>query len=447
MIIVNNYPVNKEKRYVLYWMQEAQRVHYNQALTLAIHTANKHQLPLVVLFILNPAYKDANLRHYQFMLEGIFKLKQAFKDLNITFLIEVNTFNEALTPYLKDAAAFVMDKSYLRFMRQEKMHLAKEADKEKLLTLMVETEVIVPVEKASPKLEYSARTIRPKLLRLVHTYLEDDSLKKVNHAIDLSTQFMQESIDDLIQRINPSNIAQPTTYFIGGYDEALKRLDVFLDTNLKDYGENDPSKARISTLSPYLHFGQISPMEVYHRIDAYQDTYPSKVEAYLEQLLVRRELAFNYVTYQEWYDQFDTMSDAWAYQTMTIHAEDEREFIYTIDDYLSFNTHDPYFNAAMKEMVKTGFMHNYMRMYWGKKIIEWSHSYKEAYYTIKTLNDRLFYDGRDPNSYASIAWLFGKHDRAWTERAIFGKLRYMNANGLKRKFDIETYVNQMNQLK
>jgi deoxyribodipyrimidine photo-lyase len=131
---------------------------------------------------------------------------------------------------------------------------------------------------------------------------------------------------------------------------------------------------------------------------------------------------------------------------MNTHLLDERDYIYTIDDYLAFATHDPYFNAAMKQMVMTGYMHNYMRMYWAKKIIEWSHTYQEAYHIIKSLNDTYFLDGRDANGYTGIAWCFGRHDRAWTERDIFGKLRYMNANGLKRKFDIESYVEQMNNL-
>ncbi|HPG43326.1 MAG TPA: FAD-binding domain-containing protein, partial [Acholeplasmataceae bacterium] len=167
-------------------------------------------------------------------------------------------------------------------------------------------------------------------------------------------------------------------------------------------------------------------------------------DQYVEQLLVRRELAFNYVTYQKGYDQFETMTEPWAYQTMKAHENDIRSYLYDKNDYINFRTHDPYFNAAMIEMVKTGYMHNYMRMYWAKKIIEWSPSFKEAYETIKYLNDTYFIDGRDPNSYTGIAWCFGKHDRAWTERNIFGKLRYMNDKGLEKKFDIKSYVLQMN---
>jgi deoxyribodipyrimidine photo-lyase len=128
---------------------------------------------------------------------------------------------------------------------------------------------------------------------------------------------------------------------------------------------------------------------------------------------------------------------------MKAHASDERTYLYTIDDYLHYKTHDPYFNAAMKEMVETGFMHNYMRMYWAKKIIEWSKTHQEAYETTLYLNNKYFIDGRDPNSYTGVAWCFGKHDRAWTERPIFGKLRYMNDKGLERKFDMQGYINKV----
>ena len=128
------------------------------------------------------------------------------------------------------------------------------------------------------------------------------------------------------------------------------------------------------------------------------------------------------------------MTDGWAYQTMAMHRDDEREYIYTLEELIKCNTHDPYWNDAMREMVETGYMHNYMRMYWCKKILEWSPSYQEAYEHAIYLNNRYFIDGRDPNGYTGVAWCFGKHDHGWKERPIFGKLRYMNANGLKRKF-------------
>ena len=170
------------------------------------------------------------------------------------------------------------------------------------------------------------------------------------------------------------------------------------------------------------------------------DVVTDNKSSFIEELIVRRELSYNFVYYNKKYFDFNYMTYGWAYQTMINHELDYREHIYTIDDYINFNTHDPYFNAAMKEMVYLGKMHGYMRMYWCKKIIEWSPNYKYAYETAITLNNRYFLDGNTPNGYTGVAWCFGKHDRAWTERQIFGKIRYMNANGLKRKFDIDQYI-------
>jgi deoxyribodipyrimidine photo-lyase len=167
---------------------------------------------------------------------------------------------------------------------------------------------------------------------------------------------------------------------------------------------------------------------------------------FIIELIVRRELAYNFVYYNPTYDEFKYMTYDWAYMTMEKHLKDEREYLYTKEDYLSFKTHDPYFNAAMKEMVYLGKMHSYMRMYWCKKIIEWSKTYEEAFKTAIELNNYYFTDGLTPNGYCGVAWCFGKHDRAWTERDIFGKLRYMNANGLKRKFAIDDYVEKMNKI-
>jgi deoxyribodipyrimidine photo-lyase len=164
------------------------------------------------------------------------------------------------------------------------------------------------------------------------------------------------------------------------------------------------------------------------------------LEGYLEQLLVRRELAFNFIYYQEGYDQFESMSYDWAYQTMKKHENDPKEFVYTMADFLNLTTHDPYFNQAMKTMIEEGIMPNYMRMYWGKKILEWSSSYKEAYETTLYLNNKFFIDGRDANSYTGVAWIYGRHDRPWGERPIFGTLRYMNDKGLERKFDMKKYI-------
>ena len=195
-----------------------------------------------------------------------------------------------------------------------------------------------------------------------------------------------------------------------------------------------------SNVSVYLKYGLISPIRILLFLEQYHS---HNKESFIEELIVRRELSYNFVHFNKNYDNFHYITYDWAYQTMNIHALDKKEYLYTIEDYIHFNTHDPYFNAAMREMVLLGRMHGYMRMYWCKKIIEWSPNFEEAYRIAIYLNNYYFKDGNTPNGYTGVAWCFGKHDRAWTERPIFGKLRYMNSNGLKRKFDIDLYMEKV----
>jgi deoxyribodipyrimidine photo-lyase len=202
-------------------------------------------------------------------------------------------------------------------------------------------------------------------------------------------------------------------------------------------------------LSPYLHFGHISPVEIIVKLNSLLEKNPhikEPMDDFIEELVVRRELAINFIYYNKKYDEYDSITYDWAYKTMEEHVEDEREYIYSLEDLENYNTHDKYWNASMKEMIHTGFMHTYMRMYWCKKILEWSPDYKTAYKNSLYLNNKYFIDGRDPNSFTGIAWCFGKHDRAWKERPIFGKLRYMNANGLERKFDMQGYIDRIEKM-
>lgn len=208
---------------------------------------------------------------------------------------------------------------------------------------------------------------------------------------------------------------------------------------------NQPQKADISQMAPYLHFGQISPLYLARRLQKEESDAIVAIEAYLEQLIVRRELAANFVSFTPDYDRYSCLPK-WARNTLLAHRQDKREYRYTAEELDTAATHDIYWNAAMLEMKTTGFMHNYMRMYWGKKIIEWSASPREAFYTTLQLNNRYFLDGRDPNSYAGVAWIFGMHDRGWGERKIFGTVRYMSAGGLERKCRIKDYVEKVNRM-
>ena len=436
-----------DKAYILYWMQSAQRCHENPALDAAIKASLRQKKPLRVLFVLDPSFKEANHRHYSFMLEGLPSLRDKLRAMNIEFFLDIGPFVETVIKHLSRAVLFIFDKAYTRPLRDTRGHIVQAAKTQHCPAYEIETELIVPIEKASSKCEYAARTLRPKLLRQVDDYLEETVLQEAHHPPLDEPSYADDCISSWLERINPDTSIRKSTYFEGGEDVGLERLEQFVSESLCHYDQsNDPALDLTSRLSPYLHFGQVSVVRIYQRVASMIDHCPAAVESYLEQLLVRRELAFNYVYYCQGYDQFETMTDRWAYETMAAHADDPRPVIYTKEDYIQFNTHDPYFNAAMKEMVYTGHMHNYMRMYWGKKIIEWNPDMKTAYETILSLNNAYFIDGRDPNSYTGVAWLFGRHDRAWTRRDIFGSLRYMNAAGLKRKFDIETYVKRMDNL-
>ena len=455
--VISFYDGNLQKRtgsYVLYWMQQSQRVHKNHALSFAIEKANAYQLPLVVYFGLTANYPDANQRHYQFMLEGLKEVKGLLEKLHIHVVIRYGQPEIMLRSLLSDARYLVMDQGYLKHQiawRNDVWHYVKEHESD-LTIKIIDTDLIVPVHITSQKAEYGAYTIRPKLKKLVKQYLDFDRLPNISNTshIDLQSDDDLSDLAKTIKNLGVSDQVLPSTHYHGGYIEASKWFTLFLMQKGNHYLEsNDPSKDLTSKMSMYLHFGQISSLDLLERVlfAMQQNTIDeANGDAFIEQLLVRRELAFNYVYYTKGYDQFETMTEPWAYQTMQDHHNDQRHIIYDQHTIETYQTHDPYFNAAMKEMVITGYMHNYMRMYWAKKIIEWTPTHKEAYEMIKTLNNKYFIDGRDANSYAGVAWCFGKHDRPWQERAIFGKLRYMNASGLERKYDIQDYVNKMNAL-
>jgi len=232
--------------------------------------------------------------------------------------------------------------------------------------------------------------------------------------------------------------------FPGGQEEANRHLEIFLETKIDRFEKerNDPNCDCLSEMSPFLHFGQISPCLIARRV---MESGSSGIEAYLEELIVRRELSMNFVFYNSRYDSFEALPP-WAQKTLNEHRSDRREYVYSLSELEDGMTHDPYWNAAQREMVAKGKMHGYMRMYWGKKILEWSPDPETAISSANYLNDRYELDGRDPNGYSGILWCFGKHDRAWAERSVFGKARYMNSNGLKRKFDADAYVQKISSL-
>lgn len=388
---------------IAYFMTKSFRIYNNYSLFEAYKKAKKEGLNLSV-YIVEPY--ELNCKNKKFFEEKTMDLEEKL----LTFSSEVYRINrdKEIEILIKDIDSIYMDKVYLKHDLDFYESIKQLAYRKHIGLFTVESNVFVPVRVASDKEEYSARTIRNK----INTKLND-------YRDEVLTDF------DL-------TIAET---------EAFNVLNDFIINKLDNYHlHNDPSMNYTSLLSPYLKYGFISPVVIYNKINHINT---DNSNAFLEELIIRRELAYNFVYFNPTYDDFNYMTYDWAYRTMKHHLNDEREYIYTKEDYINFKTHDEYFNAAMREMVFLGRMHSYMRMYWCKKIIEWSPSYEEAYRIALELNNYYFLDGLTPNGYAGVAWCFGKHDRAWTERKIFGKLRYMNSNGLERKFNIKDYVENM----
>lgn len=439
---LNNKPV-KAGEYILYWMQAAQRAEYNHALEYSIDLANELKVPVVVLFGITASYPDANLRHYHFMLEGLQDVEKALTKREIRLVVRIQSPELAAVELSKNACRVVVDSGHTKIQRDWRSYAAKNID---CLLEEVETNLIVPVEEASNKENFSAGTLRPRINRQLDKYLvKPKSSKPIRKSPDMNFNSTDiSSIESVLSKLDIDRSVKPIDKFKGGTTEAKKRLRYFIKNKLDDYDElrNNPCLDATSNMSPYLHFGQISPL--YIALKVLDCKSPGK-DAYLEQLIVRRELAFNFVYYNRNYDTIKSLPP-WATATLNVHKRDKREYVYTLEEFENAQTHDPYWNAAQKEMVITGKMHGFMRMYWGKKILEWSRTPKRGFEIAVYLNNRYELDGRDPNGFAGVAWCFGKHDRAWAERNVFGKIRYMNANGLKRKFDSEAYVEKINKL-
>lgn len=434
----------RQGRYVLYWMQQSQRAEENHVLEYAIHAANMLKQPLVVAFGLTDAYPEANLRHYMFLLEGLRETAATLAARGIKLVLRRGHPPEIAFQLGKSASLIVCDRGYLRHQRAWRDEVTQQAD---CLVVQVESDVIVPLEIASNKAEYAARTLRPKIMKLVERYLTPIPRLTLEHS-SLDLDLRGEDLIDIPALLSSFSIDRRVTpvsqFFRGGTAEAKRRFREFIEHRLYYYDKhsNQPQTDDISQMSPYLHFGQISPLCLARQIQASPHSIEKNGDAFLEQLIVRRELAMNFVAYTPDYDAFSCLPN-WAQATLREHEADRREYLYSMDELDSANTHDPYWNAAMQEMKQTGFMHNYMRMYWGKKILEWTHSPEEAFATTLALNNRYFLDGRDPNSYAGVAWLYGVHDRAWNERPIFGKVRCMTASGLERKCDMQAYIRKV----
>jgi len=423
---------------VVYWMSRDQRLRDNWALLYAQEIALETGQPLVVAFTLADSFLGAGPIHYRFMLNGLQLLEKDLARLNISLFILEGDPVRSILRFTKEnlAGALVTDFSPLRVSLSWKERITREI---RIFFAEADAHNIVPCRFVSGKQEYGARTIRPKIEKLIPRFLT--SLPQVKaHPHAFGRPVPATDWNRLLGRFS-AGAAQAENWPAPGEKEAGNLIRRFIRNKLGDYSvlRNDPSRDCQSGLSPYIHFGQVSAHRVALHVESSGADIKSR-ESFIEELIVRRELADNYCLYNPGYDSFSGFPE-WSRKTLGMHRDDERDYIYTPAEFEAASTHDKIWNAAQIELVRKGKIHGYMRMYWAKKILEWTPSPEEAMETAVWLNDRYGLDGRDPNGYAGIAWsIGGVHDRPWFERPVFGKVRYMSENGIRNKFDIDSYI-------
>ncbi len=423
---------------VVYWMSRDQRMDDNWALIHAQDLALEKHRPLRVVFCLVRGFLEAGPRQYDFMLKGIAECSSLAAALNIPFDLIQGEPESALPRYLTQSRAccLVMDFDPLKIKKKWQAGVLEHSD---IPACVVDAHNIVPCWEASEKQEYAARTIRPKIHRRLEEFLEPfpgllpGSQAPANNALDP---------DKLLKDLKPGSGPPPVDWLMPGPGQALKTLDSFISQRLSGYSRdrNDPNRNALSCMSPYLHFGQICSQTIALKIRQESSASLESKDAFLEELIVRKELSDNFCHYNPDYDSFKGLPE-WSRKTLTRHLEDKRAWLYSLQEFEQGLTHDPLWNAAQQEMVLTGKMHGYMRMYWAKKILEWTPSPGLAIEWGILLNDRYELDGRDPNGYTGILWsMGGLHDRPWKEREVLGTVRYMSYNGCRRKFDVDQYI-------
>jgi len=431
---------------VAYWMSRDQRMDDNWALLFAQEEALKRSSPLIVLFCLAPEFLGATIRQYMFMIKGLREVEKSLKEKNISFIILTGSPKENISEFVRvhKVSCLITDFDPLRVKREWKNAVAEIIS---VPFYEVDAHNIVPCWIASQKQEYAAYTFRPKINRLIPEFIGDfPRIKK--HPFAWNNRSNATDWDGILKSLRIDMTVPEVSWIEPGEKAAQKTLSRFLRYGLENYNayRNDPTKNAQSDLSPYFHFGHLSAQRVANDVLNSNVANLSK-DTFLEELVVRRELSDNFCFYGPAYDNFNGFPD-WARKTLNKHRKDKRPYIYTAHQLENASTHDELWNAAQTEMVLRGKMHGYMRMYWAKKILEWTESPETALQVAIYLNDKYELDGRDPNGYTGIAWsIGGVHDRAWNERKIFGKIRYMSYNGCKSKFAVDAYIETMRLLK
>jgi deoxyribodipyrimidine photo-lyase len=425
---------------VVYWMSRDQRALDNWALLAAAQLARAGGAPLLVAFALAPGFPGASLRHYDFLLAGLAETEAELRHHGIPFHLLPGDPAVTVPAFLDQVAAGVCltDFDPMRVKGHWKRAVAAAYAG---ALLEVDAHNVVPCFLASPRREYAAATFRPKIHRLLPEFLEPfpelpvfpDALLSATPPVDWTAARAGLTVDS-----EPA----PVPGLTPGPSAARAGLAAFLANRLPGYAtaRNDPNAGAVSGLSPYFHFGQLAPQRAALDVLALRDRHPADVDAYLEELIVRRELADNFCHYEPGYDRLAALP-AWAQKTLAEHAADQRPYVYAPAEFEAAASHSALWNAAQRQLRTTGRIHGYMRMYWAKKILQWSASPAMALDIALSLNDRYALDGRDPNGVVGVQWsIGGLHDRPWARRAVFGQIRYMNERGCRRKFDVDAYI-------
>ena len=449
---LNNAVERSDRRYVLYWAQANRRVDANHGLLYATEIANRLGLPVLCYEGVTCAYPYANDRLHTFLLQGVPEMAKRLKKAGIGYAFYLRRTRESKPSYLldlaRDAAAVVTDDYPIFIIREHNAQMPAKVD---VPYYAVDSSCVVPMSTIE-KREFAAYTIRPKIHRLLPKFFHPpDRLQVKRRYLAAPPEFHVEvtsaNVSELVRSCEVDHSVPPSITFDGGRLHAEELLRYFLENNLKrfDRDRNEPAEHATSHLSPYLHFGQISSLEVALAVKEHAAKHQLMADGYLEELIVRRELSFNYVSHVEQPDRLENLPD-WARETMKKHEKDKRDPLYSAERMQSAETYDDLWNATQKEMLIRGKIHGYYRMYWGKKILEWSRTYQDAVDFMIDTHGKYALDGRDPNTYTNVLWCFGLHDRAWGERPIFGKIRYMSGTSTKRKTYAKAYIEEIAEL-
>lgn len=446
-------------------MQNSVRTRHNPALEHAAHLSNVLRRPLRVAYFLDVTAADGHPlpeRHALFLLQGLKDVKQGLENRHIPFVVFAAGVDiaEGVEKLAEKCSAVVTDASYLRGGIQVRNKAGRAL---KVPLFVVEGDVVVPVEEVSTKAEYAARTIRPKIMGLMDDFLVPLEQVRLEHQSE--NEGWEENVGgmDAVDVTDVEKVlkgmdgldrgAIRVKGFLGGEKEAQNVLRTFLKEKFADYGadRNEPAKQMQSDLSPYLRSGNVSPVDIAMQAKKEAKGKGKAVEeseaSFLEELIVRRELAVNACWFnQDLYDVYEHIVPEFAQKSLEEHKADKRPEVYTYEQLEAGLTNDEYWNAAQLELVVRGKMHGYMRMYWAKQILGWVEDPATAMDYALRLNNRWELDAVDPNSYAGVIWCFGLHDHGWQERPIWGKVRYMNESGLKRKFDMAAYVTMVQKM-